>query len=423
MRRSDDALFYASSTLLLVTGVSLALLKDYLFLFVLGFSLPLFLLVIHLEVLPVLALPLVGAFEGFRRSSTREPRSADVDEFTAVVPVKEDAAVLERCVDSITEHSAAEVLVVYESDSLDETPEVARDLASRERVEAVENPPGRAGSKAGALNFALERTETDLVAVFDADHETTREDVDRALARFEEDRDLTYVSGRTVKREEDLLGRIGYGESLLFHQIPSYVMDRLLGFHLLTTTNCFFRRDAVRSAGGFDQSVLTEDMELGVRLFLEGEKTLFDPSVVSIESSARNVRDWWGQKKRWIRGSLEVSRRAAARPLLEKPGPKGLAHSALLTTIPFMYPVTVVLSGYLLITLFTGGKFALVPLLIPGLLVAYLARSDSKRGLSQGPTPAHLLSPFFLMLASFVGLKAMCEALVGRDAYWYRVSR
>jgi len=425
MGRRDDALFYASSTLLLTLGFAFAFVKEYLFFVVFGFSLPLFLLVIHLEVLPILVLPLAGVFEGFRRSSGGDEFDTYTgeEEFVAVVPVRNDASVVERCVESLLQHPAARPLIVYEEDCLDETPEVAEDLAERfDRVEAAVNPEEHAGSKAGALNFALEQVETELMAVFDADHEADPCSIERAIQRFRDD-DLSYLAGRTVKRERDLLGKVGYGESLLFHQIPSFAMDRLLGFHMLTTTNCFFRPDAVERCGGFDHGVLTEDMELGVRLFVEGEKTVFDPSVVSVESSARNVRDWWGQKKRWIRGSLEVSRENAFRPVVSDKGPKGLLLSLFLVMIPFMYPVTVALFGYLLITVGTGGTFAVVPMLLPGVLVGYVAFTDWRRDLSARPSLAHLLSPFFLMLASFVGLKAMCEELVGRDVYWYKVSR
>ncbi|MBS1263483.1 MAG: hypothetical protein MAG715_00665 [Methanonatronarchaeales archaeon] len=423
----DETLFYTSSTLLLAAGVSLAVVKDSLLVLALGFSLPLFLLVVHLEVIPVFVLPFAAIFEGFRRSSRRldgpieEPPEAE--RFTAVVPVRNDESVLERCVESIREHRLAEVLIVYESDCVDSTATVARELSRLDGVEAVENPPEHAGSKAGALNFALKRVDTEIVAVFDADHEALPGDVEGALRRLAQEPDLAYLSGRTVKRDSGLLGKIGYGESLLFHQIPSYVMDRIIGIHMLTTTNCFFRRGEVEACGGFDTSVLTEDMELSVRLFLSGKRTRFDPSIVSVEDSARNARDWWGQKKRWIRGSIEVSRKNAHRPLLDKPGLRGLALSLFLLTIPFVYPITVVLSGYLLLTLFTGGTFALFPLLFPGVLVAYMARSDSGAGLSGGPSPAHLLSPFFLMLASFVGMRAICEEVAGTEAQWYRVSR
>lgn len=423
LRGRDTALFWLSSGALIGVGGVLALVKGYVMLFVLGFSLPMFLMIIHMNAIPVLALPMVGAFLLFNRVSGGETAGEDVDPFTAVIPVKDDAAVLEGCVDSLLRHPAARVLVVYETGCRDGTGDVAEELAERERVDAVANPPETSGSKAGALNHALDLVETDVVAVFDADHRAVEESVQRALERLAGDPELTYLSGRTVKREDDLLGKVGYGESLLFHQIPSLAMDRLFGFHMVTTTNCFFRREAVDRVGGFDAAALTEDMELGVRLFLADEKIRFDPAVVSRESSARNVRDWWGQKKRWIRGSLEVCRRNHVKPLLEKPGFPALALSLTLLLLPFMYPATVLVSGFLLVNVLSGSVLPAVPLAAPGALVLYLARGDAKRGLTDGPSPYHLLSPFFLMLASFVGLKAMCEEVAGEDIGWYKVSR
>lgn len=407
-------------------GGVIALLKGYVLFLLLTASVPFFIFVVHANVVPVLALPMIGAillFERAARTKVSDEESTGIEEFTAVVPVKDDASVLERCVNSLLKHPAARVLIVYERDTVDGTDEVARRLADRERVSAVINPPKHAGSKAGALNHALGLVEPGVVAVFDADHEARTGSITRALERFSRDPELAHLSGRTVKREADLLGKVGYGESLLFHQIPSFVMDRLFGFHMTTTTNCFFRRGAVKEVGGFDADALTEDMDLGVRLFTAGEKMAFDPSVVSVESSARNVRDWWGQKKRWIRGSLEISRKNHVRPLLERPGPAGLFFSLTLLIIPFMYPLTVLISGFLLVNLFAGGVTALLPLSAPGLLVAYLAHGDQRRGYGSGASPYHLLSPFFLMLASFVGLKAVCEELTGEDVGWYKVSR
>lgn len=418
----EKVLFYLLVPLLLSLGVFLALIDGHLLLLLLEISIPVFLLLVHLKVLPLFTIPLIGGVLMFDRSCELSAGEAS-SEFTAIVPVKDDAGVIEECVESILRHPLAEVLIVYESDNSDSTAEEARKLAGRERVEALRNTGQHSGSKAGALNFALEKVDSELVAIFDADHEAIPEAVDAAVSKLEEDPELSYISGRTLKKEDDLPGKIGYGESLFFHQLPSLLTDKFFKFHLPLTTNSFFRRSHVLECGGFDPSVLTEDMELGVRLFLDGRKTSFEPSVVSMETSARTMRDWWDQKKRWMRGSIQVSRLHALKPLLNKPGLPGAVLSALLVVLPLSFPMSVLGIGYLAFSVAGGSAGSFLTLVLPGILVAYLARSDSKRGLSHRASPLHVLSSAVLLAAGFVGLKALIEEALGTTAEWTRISR
>ena len=95
-----------------------------------------------------------------------------------VIPVRNDAARLRRCLESIVRNqhprAAIEVLVV-DNDSTDGTAEVAREYA-----DAVITAPGT--SVAALRNHGARQTRAPLIAFVDADHEINRDWIAGAIA-------------------------------------------------------------------------------------------------------------------------------------------------------------------------------------------------------------------------------------------------
>ncbi len=341
---------------------------------------------------------------------------------TVGIPVYNDAPVLSDCVTSILAHPGAQVIIVYEADCTDDTAAVAGRLAQEhDRVRALENPAEHAGSKAGACNLILKEAETEMVGLCDADHEVRDGSIQRALDGFAVDEELAYLSGRAVKKQNDFWSAIGYGEGILFYYLPTLLMDRVMGFHFTSTAICFFRQDVLDRCGGFDTEVLTEDMELGMRLFHADETMRFDPGVVTEETAVRGVGDWWRQKKRWIRGALQVSGKHRDE-ISPGGGPAAALVYTFLASIPMLFPALAILllAAPLFSPLFLGVAAVAGA---ASMLVLGAAVYDSRRGHLPGPRVYHLLSPLSVIAMVFVGLHALYEHLTGSEARWHKTAR
>jgi len=69
----------------------------------------------------------------------------------------------------------------------------------------------------------------------------------------------------------------------------------------------FSRRDVLERFEGFDEKALSEDMEISARLTEKGYKIRYAPDVRSWQETPSNLKQWFRQRTRWFRGTIEVA--------------------------------------------------------------------------------------------------------------------
>lgn len=258
---------------------------------------------------------------------TREPPALPADAtrptVSVVVTAYDEADVL-AATDVDYPDDRLEVVVGYEAASTDGTAAVARAAAADDpRVTAVERqkPPG---GKAAATNHALGAATGEVVCVLDADQCLEPDAVGRAV-RWLEVEGVGCVKGRCLGTNPgaSLVALPATAERGLVERTEFVARDRLGGFALFTGGQAFVRADALDAAGGFDESVLLEDLEMAYRLQRAGEAVRVDPGIVTRERNPTRLSAWWSQRKRWARGGMQVARRHLGANLLTGPPPLG----------------------------------------------------------------------------------------------------
>ena len=233
----------------------------------------------------------------------------------AVVPVYRDASVMHRSVEALAaaEYENLTVTVVTEPDdpaSAERADELARE---HERVDHHVNEEHR-GSKAGALNAAIEASDADVIAMFDADQEPHPNLVPHAVAALEGDGEDGGADGPDVARVRSLpdpsggiVDSVAYYEYLLLYFLPQKVVATLLGLSFAGTRSVLVERAVFDEVGPFSEGHLAEDLDFTHRCHQAGvaiEELLYYPT---FEEPAHTLRDYWGQRVRWMRGQVEVS--------------------------------------------------------------------------------------------------------------------
>ena len=71
-------------------------------------------------------------------------------------------------------------------------------------------------------------------------------------------------------------------------------------------SNLFIRKDVLDKIGGFDETTLTEDCDLGMKLISGNYGMKVDYSIKSYEQPAISMQDWWRQRVRWTWGGISV---------------------------------------------------------------------------------------------------------------------
>jgi cellulose synthase/poly-beta-1,6-N-acetylglucosamine synthase-like glycosyltransferase len=262
-----------------------------------------------------------------RESDIPGTRPTDLLPMTIIIPTLNEERTIEQCVTSIMKANYSperlEVFIAHEvpPKCRDSTPELARKLALKyPNVRVVPNDGEHAGSKAGSINNCLQQAKGEIIGIYDADHSVDRNALVRASAQFAADRELSCIGGKVMVRNMNynLFTTITGNESTVLNNFSRFLSEFLTGNHLIYGSNVFIRKSELERIGGFDESTLTEDCDLGMKLIRTNCRMRIDYAIKSYEQPAVSLRDWWHQRVRWTRGSMDVLRKHLKRSAKER---------------------------------------------------------------------------------------------------------
>jgi cellulose synthase/poly-beta-1,6-N-acetylglucosamine synthase-like glycosyltransferase len=229
-----------------------------------------------------------------------------------LIPARNEELVIERTLDALRalRYPGALEIVVVDDGSTDGTASIVERIAREDpRVELLGLPRRAQGrGKSHALNVALPRISSALIAVYDADNRPEPESLEILVRRLLSSEKLGAVLGkfRTLNRRRNLLTRFIDLETLAYQWIVQAGRCALFGVGTLPGTNFVIRRDVLLACGGWDEKAITEDTELSIRVYARGSAIDFAPEAVSWEEEPESFRTWLRQRTRWVRGTFYV---------------------------------------------------------------------------------------------------------------------
>jgi hypothetical protein len=163
---------------------------------------------------------------------------------------------------------------------------------------------GVSGAKAGALNIALAMTDAraQFIAVVDADYQVRPDFLIRALAAFGPG--TAFVQFPQAYRSAEGAGPVVAELSDYFQTFPR-AANRTRAT-LLTGTLSVISIAALRRVGGWPTGSITEDAELGVRLWADGATGLFVADEVGRGLLPLDLAGLRLQRQRWVRGNVQT---------------------------------------------------------------------------------------------------------------------
>ena len=191
-------------------------------------------------------------------------------------------------------------------------------------------PPGEPRTKPRALNHALARATGRLITVYDAEDQPDPLQLREAAARFEHDTTGTLACLQAPLRirrrarspeASPFLDRQFAVEYAALFEVVLPGMTRLgLPFPLGGTSN-HFRVDILKQVGGWDAWNVTEDADLGFRLWRAGYRLGVLPRP-TWETPPGGLHAWLPQRNRWMKGYMQTWGVHTRQPL--SLGPRGL---------------------------------------------------------------------------------------------------
>lgn len=314
-QRLKSAAYYAAFVFFIsvptVLVVYLALTKEYIPIdklshirfFILILFVPIVLkYVIHLLIAPWF--PVVESLRSKKRSVSHAPSvSVMIAAWNEEVGIR---AALESIVK--THYPNLEIIVINDG-SHDRTHEVVASFISEHRERGSTPSPKFAyqrvenGGKARALNAALSLANGEIVITIDADSIMDRNTIRNMVKHFA-DPGVASVAGNVVignrRRPLGLIQQLEYLYGFYFKRADSL----LNSVYIVGGAAAAYRRDVIVRLGGFDEQMLTEDIELSTRLQDHGYRIRYAANAIVYTEGPSDVRGLCRQRLRWKYGRL-----------------------------------------------------------------------------------------------------------------------
>ncbi len=199
-------------------------------------------------------------------------------------------------------------LIVCNDGSEDRTGEVLAGLKDKfPHLKIITRVPPRSGKGKGfVLNDALEISKGDVVAVFDAD---ARVDPDflNIIIPYLNDTEVQGVQSRIkmYNKDENWLTYMQHVELAGFGNIVR-AKDILGKAGFLGGNGQLVKKDAIYGGGGWDGFAITEDLNLSVKLMIEGYAIRYCGETWVYQEAVPTWRQLFRQRARWAIGNFET---------------------------------------------------------------------------------------------------------------------
>jgi cellulose synthase/poly-beta-1,6-N-acetylglucosamine synthase-like glycosyltransferase len=246
-------------------------------------------------------------------------------------------------------------------DSTDETPAIIErwlqahpDLAAN--VRHIRRP-NRGGYKAGALAYAMTRTEAEFFAIFDADFRPEPDFLEVLMPHFA-DAKVGVVQARWEfnNRRASLLTRF-QAIFLDAHFVVEQSARSSAGlFFNFNGTAGIWRRAALDGAGGWTPDTVTEDLDASYRAQLRGWRFVYLPDYAVASELPENLTAFKSQQRRWTKGGIQVMRKQLGTILCSQVPGRLKREAACHLMVGFIHPLLVMFSLIFVPYLLIGAR-------------------------------------------------------------------
>ena len=244
----------------------------------------------------------------------KEVKPFEIPPFVSIfIPAHNEENTIEKTVRSIAgmEYSLNgksnyEIIVINDG-STDKTGEILTNLKKEfDNVKIItRNPPKSGKGKGFALNDALILAKGSIIGVFDADTQVEKDFLEKIIP-YLNDAKVAGVQSRVrmYNKDENFLANMqdvefsGFGNILRAKDIMGF--DGFLGGN-----GQFAKKEAIEKAGKWDGFAVTEDLNLSIKMALNGEGIRYCPDVAIYQEAITEWKPFLRQRIRWAIGVLE----------------------------------------------------------------------------------------------------------------------
>ena len=233
---------------------------------------------------------------------------------TIQLPIYNEKYVAKRLVDAVCnlDYPKDKMRIMVCDDSDDDTVELLENVVDDYKKQGFHiehmRRETRKGYKAGALKHAMKTTDTELVAIFDADFIPPPWFLKKAIPHFSKPNiGLIQCRWGHVNENYSTITQV-QALSLDFHfLIEQKAKSDSHLFMNFNGTAGIWKRDCIEDAGGWHTATLVEDLDLSYRAQMKGWKCVFLPDIVVDAELPAQMNAAKRQQFRWAKGSIQCA--------------------------------------------------------------------------------------------------------------------
>ena len=199
-----------------------------------------------------------------------------------------------------------EVIVINDG-STDSTGEILAEIKKDlPQLKIVTRHPPRSGKGKGfVLNDALTLSQGEIIGVFDADTQIKTDYLMTIIQYLNGDIDGVQSRVKMFNRDENFLARMQHLEFASFGN-TLIAKDNLGSTGFLGGNGQFVKKDAIIDCGRWDGFAVTEDLNLAIKIILQGGKIRYCGECAVYQEAVTDWSAFFRQRVRWAIGNFET---------------------------------------------------------------------------------------------------------------------
>ncbi|MCB2202376.1 glycosyltransferase [bacterium] len=231
--------------------------------------------------------------------------------YTVLVPVYKEAGVLPKLLEAIENLDypkiKLDVKVLLEEDDI-ETINAFHKANPPDFIKALVVPTSQPKTKPKACNYGLIHAKGEYLVIFDAEDQPNPDQLKRVIAAFNKSPENVICMQAKLNyfnRQQNALTQLFSSEYSMWFDLFLPGLDAHNVPIPLGGTSNHFKTYALLEAGAWDPHNMTEDADLGIRLYKLGYRTKIVDSTTYEEANS-DVNNWIRQRSRWVKGHIQT---------------------------------------------------------------------------------------------------------------------
>lgn len=241
----------------------------------------------------------------------RKLQNKDLPVYSILCPLYKEAHVIPQFLDAITKldwpKTKLDVMLLLEADDK-RTIKAVEEMKLPSYVQTIIVPHSLPKTKPKACNYGLHHAKGEYLVIYDAEDMPDPLQLKKAFLGFKKaDPNTICLQAKLnyYNPHQNLLTRFFTAEYSLWFDVTLTGLQSLNSIIPLGGTSNHFKTNDLKKLQGWDAFNVTEDADLGIRLFKRGYKTAIIDSV-TLEEANSNFKNWLRQRSRWIKGYMQT---------------------------------------------------------------------------------------------------------------------